>query len=304
MRPHHVQLTMPHGKSRIARGFYAGLIGMEEMEKPASLASRAGCWFRMGSFELHVAEDAHFAPSARGHPGVLVDDLDALALRLESGNIGVTWDDRFPGHRRFYVHDPFGNRLEFLSPSVRGEDVRLGPLLADDVASWSGETVAIYAEAFSGPPYNRDADQVKAFRDALRVHVGRGGFVGFVARHDGVAVGFTYGYTTGRHQWWHEQVRRALGDRSDHWLVDALEYVELAVAPDYRRLGIGRRLHDELLTATRHPRAVLSTIDEVTAGRRLYESAGWKVLLTGFRFERTAAKYLIMGRELAERPSR
>ncbi|MDQ1733060.1 MAG: hypothetical protein QOK10_3219 [Pseudonocardiales bacterium] len=28
----------------------------------------------------------------------------------------VDWDDNFPGHRRFYVHDLHGNRLEFLEP--------------------------------------------------------------------------------------------------------------------------------------------------------------------------------------------
>ena len=26
----------------------------------------------------------------------------------------VTWDGEFPSHDRFYGHDPFGNRLEFL----------------------------------------------------------------------------------------------------------------------------------------------------------------------------------------------
>ena len=28
----------------------------------------------------------------------------------------MTWDAEFPGHRRFYAADPFGNRLEFLEP--------------------------------------------------------------------------------------------------------------------------------------------------------------------------------------------
>jgi hypothetical protein len=26
----------------------------------------------------------------------------------------VNWDDDLPGHRRFFRHDPVGNRLEFL----------------------------------------------------------------------------------------------------------------------------------------------------------------------------------------------
>jgi hypothetical protein len=27
----------------------------------------------------------------------------------------VEWDERWPGVRRFYTHDPFGNRLELLA---------------------------------------------------------------------------------------------------------------------------------------------------------------------------------------------
>lgn len=297
MRPHHVLLTIPPGKTRVARGFYAGLLGMQEMEKPASMPN-AGCWLRIGDFELHLAEDDPFTPAERGHPGVLVDDLDALAARLESGHIKVTWDDRFPGHRRFYVRDPFGNRLEFLSPAVAPGDVAIEPMAGQEVASWAPEAVRVYAAAFSGPPYGRGSDQVETFRDSLPLHVTRDGYHGFAARHGTSTVGFTYGYTSARNQWWHEQVRKALGTRSRRWLDDALEYVELAVDPTYRRLGIGRRLHDQLLVAQPHPRAVLSTIDEVTAGLRLYESAGWEVLVRGFRFERTATKYVIMGIEL------
>jgi hypothetical protein len=37
------------------------------------------------------------------HPGILTDDLDALARRLEAHGAGVEWDDGFPGHRRFHT---------------------------------------------------------------------------------------------------------------------------------------------------------------------------------------------------------
>lgn len=303
MRTHHVQLTIPVGKERIARGFYAGLLGLEEMEKPAVLAARGGCWFRQGAFELHLGAETDFVPSRRGHPGVLVDDIDALAARLEAGNITVTWNDDFPGHRRFSIHDPFGNRLEFLSPVANGSSIGIERLEPETFATWESDVVSIYAAAFADPPYSRGASHVDGFADALRRHVDRAGFVAFCACVAHEKVGFTYGYTTGRTQWWHEQVRSALGPRADHWLTDSFEYVELALQPRYRRLGIGRRLHDALLAAQPHSRAVLSTIDAVTAGRRLYESAGWEVLVRGFRFERTVARYLIMGLEPVPRPS-
>jgi len=297
VRPHHVELTIPTGKERIARGFYAGLLGMEEMEKPATLADRGGCWFRRDDFELHLATEEDFAPMRLGHPGILVTDLDAVADRLAFGNTSIEWDDTFPGHRRFHTHDPFGNRLEFLSPLVAVSDVRIETLDGGGLGSWLDDVARIYRDAFAAPPYRRGPTHVDGFRDALHRHVGRSGYVGFGASVGGRLVGFTYGYTTGRKQWWHEQVRTALGPLADHWLADAFEYVELAIDPRYRRLGVGRRLHDTLLAGQPHPRAVLSTIEAVTAGRRLYESAGWMVLRRGFRFEKTAARYLIMGLE-------
>jgi len=45
-----------------------------------------------------------------------VADIDALAERLGSRGVEITWDDNFPGYRRFYAADNCGNRLEFLQP--------------------------------------------------------------------------------------------------------------------------------------------------------------------------------------------
>lgn len=113
---HHVQLAMPRGEEEAARAFWAGLLGMTELEKPPVLAARGGCWFRGGGLEVHLGVEEPFVPARKAHPGVLVHDLPALALRLEDAGRTVAWDDDFPGHRRFYAHDPFGNRLEFLEP--------------------------------------------------------------------------------------------------------------------------------------------------------------------------------------------
>jgi predicted enzyme related to lactoylglutathione lyase len=46
-----------------------------------------------------------------------VRDLDDLARRLKEARGPVTWDTDFPGMRRFFSQDPFGNRLEFLEAS-------------------------------------------------------------------------------------------------------------------------------------------------------------------------------------------
>lgn len=113
---HHVQLAMPRGEEDAARGFYVDLLGMQEVPKPPILAERGGVWFRLGSLEIHLGVQDGFTPATKAHPGILTDELDALAARLSTAGADVTTDDAFPGYRRFYAHDCFGNRLEFLEP--------------------------------------------------------------------------------------------------------------------------------------------------------------------------------------------
>lgn len=115
-RLHHVQLAIPAGGEAECRAFWGGVLGMEELEKPPVLAARGGCWFRGGGLEVHLGVESEFAPARKAHPGILVDNLTALAESLTSAGVRVTWDTEFPGHERFYAADPFGNRLEFLEP--------------------------------------------------------------------------------------------------------------------------------------------------------------------------------------------
>ena len=113
---HHVQLAIPAGSEQQARDFYAGVLGMVELEKPPALAARGGCWFRAGGWEIHLGVETPFSPARKAHPGVLVQNIDSLSDRLSLAGVAVEWDDHFPGHRRFYASDPYGNRLEFLEP--------------------------------------------------------------------------------------------------------------------------------------------------------------------------------------------
>ena len=122
-RLHHVQLAIPTGGEPDARAFFGDLLGMTEIDKPPALAARGGCWFASpGGLELHLGIEEPFAPARKAHPGILVDDLDDLIARLTRGGYDATPDDLFPGYRRVYSSDPFGNRLEFLEPSADGPE--------------------------------------------------------------------------------------------------------------------------------------------------------------------------------------
>lgn len=118
----HVQVAAPPGCESAARRFYGELLGLPEVEKPASLQAAGGIWFQLGAQQLHVGVADPFAPALKGHPGLAAADLEALAARLIAAGAPVRWDDRLPGVRRFYTDDPWGNRLELLSaPAEDGE---------------------------------------------------------------------------------------------------------------------------------------------------------------------------------------
>jgi catechol 2,3-dioxygenase-like lactoylglutathione lyase family enzyme len=112
----HVMLAMPPGGEDLARGFYRDALGLSELPKPPALAARAGAWFGAGSVQLHLGIEQDFRAARKAHPAIRVELLDRLAERLTESGFQVDFDEDLPGHRRFYVSDPFGNRLEFLEP--------------------------------------------------------------------------------------------------------------------------------------------------------------------------------------------
>ncbi|MBT2569350.1 VOC family protein [Planococcus sp. ISL-110] len=110
----HVQVAAPKGKEGIAREFYAGILGMLEVEKPEALKGRGGAWFEFGGQQLHVGVEEPFSPAKKAHPAFRVAGYDELKNCLSENGIELKEDDSILGVERFFVFDPFGNRLEFL----------------------------------------------------------------------------------------------------------------------------------------------------------------------------------------------
>jgi catechol 2,3-dioxygenase-like lactoylglutathione lyase family enzyme len=111
---HHVQLACPKDAEGAARQFYGDILGLEQIDKPEPLKSRGGCWFRIGSRQLHLGVEEPFRPATKAHPAFEVSDATTLFERLEAANIWCAWDDALQGTLRFYAKDPWGNRLEFV----------------------------------------------------------------------------------------------------------------------------------------------------------------------------------------------
>jgi catechol 2,3-dioxygenase-like lactoylglutathione lyase family enzyme len=112
----HVQLAMPAGEEAAARAFYGDLLGLPEQPKPPELAARGGCWFESERVKVHCGVETPFAPAKKAHIAFRVDDVRGLAALAKAAGYKVVEDVALPGHDRVFIHDPFGNRLEFLRP--------------------------------------------------------------------------------------------------------------------------------------------------------------------------------------------
>lgn len=105
---------MPAGAEAEARPFYKAALGMVELPKPEAMRASGGIWFRGGDTELHLGVEKGFVPARKAHPALEVDNLDGFAERLGRLGFAVDFDDRYPGIRRLFTEDPFGNRIELL----------------------------------------------------------------------------------------------------------------------------------------------------------------------------------------------
>src|SRR3569833_1264646 len=130
----HVQLAMPRGGEAEARSFYAELLGIPEVPKPAHLAVRGGCWFEKAPIKVHLGVENIFSPARIAHPAFLVRELARLAALLIQNGYEVYKDEPLEGYERVYVCVFFGIRIELLE---RVSEQAVNPLPCGGIASAS-----------------------------------------------------------------------------------------------------------------------------------------------------------------------
>jgi GNAT superfamily N-acetyltransferase len=116
-------------------------------------------------------------------------------------------------------------------------------------------------------------------------------------------VAFAYAFHGTPGQWWHDVVRAGLSvaagtTAANGWLADPVEIAEVHVHPSYQNRGIGRRMMLMLAEGRPERTAVLSTQDNNSPAKGLYQSLGFAHLLTGFRFPGSSQPYAVMGATL------
>jgi GNAT superfamily N-acetyltransferase len=202
----------------------------------------------------------------------------------------------------------FSSRLApKLAKGSRQPPIELVMLSAASLLPLAERLLPVYHAAFAAPPYNRDAAQARAFAGTLSQHMLRRDFRSCIALEPqtGKLTGFTYGYSGGAGEWWHDIVAAAMAPAArDAWLAGSFEFAELAVLPEAQGRGIGGRLHDALLDGLANRTAVLSTIEQETTALQLYRKRGWVDLVHDLAFPDVAERYLLMGIDLRERRTR
>lgn len=111
--------------------------------------------------------------------------------------------------------------------------------------------------------FYRKPSDIEGARRFLFARLSKSESVLFLARHEGQAVGFVHLYPA----YSSIELRRL-------WILN-----DLYVAPDARKLGVGRALTEraqELAEATRAHCLTLETASDNVPAQRLYESLGWK----------------------------
>ena len=112
---HHVNVTVPSELEAETKNFYALILGLEELPKPAG-TRKSGAWYQIGAAQLHlsVEAEANGALSTR-HVCFTVSDLNAAEKRFHDAGVEIIPDERPRlDSPRFYVRDPGSNQIEIV----------------------------------------------------------------------------------------------------------------------------------------------------------------------------------------------
>jgi GNAT superfamily N-acetyltransferase len=138
------------------------------------------------------------------------------------------------------------------------------------------ELQAIHAQVYGDAPYRREADAVQ-FAERFRVQSRQPGFVLAEALHGGYLVGYAAGMPLRpATSWWRDLTTTLPDDVTAEHQGRTFALVELLVRPSWRRQGIGRSLHDLVLSARSEERATLVVAPAATAAQQAFQGWGWQ----------------------------
>lgn len=143
----------------------------------------------------------------------------------------------------------------------------------------------VYQTVYAEEPYCEGPDDVARFRETWTRRTSAPQFRLVTAKFDDSVIGFCFGHELEAKTKWWDGAHEDLGSEfTTEWPGRTFAIIELAVLADYRRQGVGRRLHAHVLAGSLHERATLLVSPDATAAVNFYEQAGYLplCLLTPF----------------------
>ncbi|MEV3898074.1 GNAT family N-acetyltransferase [Streptomyces anulatus] len=149
------------------------------------------------------------------------------------------------------------------------------------VKAVTDEMVEVYARVYDKPPYTGDPFfSVASFRERLEAAFGSDGFETVTARRDGQIVGYVHGATLPADKpWWISlgarrpaQLRTLADVRQVFWLR------ELMVLPEYQNQGLGRKIHDTVISGRAESATTLTCIIDNQPAHDAYLRWGYTVM--------------------------
>ncbi|WP_179893160.1 MULTISPECIES: GNAT family N-acetyltransferase [Streptomyces] len=149
------------------------------------------------------------------------------------------------------------------------------------VKAVTDEMVEVYARVYDKPPYSGDPFfSVASFRERLEAAFDSDGFETVTARRDGQIIGYVHGATLPSDKpWW-----LSLSDRRPtrlQALADARQVFwlrELMVLPEYQGQGLGRNIHDTVISGRAESAATLTCIIDNQPAHDAYLRWGYLVM--------------------------
>ncbi|MFD8965100.1 GNAT family N-acetyltransferase [Streptomyces sp. NPDC059568] len=143
------------------------------------------------------------------------------------------------------------------------------------------ELIGVYAEVYNVPPYIGDRFfSAESFGDRLRAAFDTLGFETVTARRDGRIIGYVHGATLPADKpWWisledcrPDDLRLKADEGQVFWLR------ELMVVPEETNQGLGRQLHDTIITGRSESATALTCITDNQPAHDAYLRWGYTVM--------------------------
>jgi GNAT superfamily N-acetyltransferase len=160
-------------------------------------------------------------------------------------------------------------------PAVSVPGITFRVLGGRQAAGLAGEFHALHAEVCREPPYRRGED-AGGFAERFRVQCRQPGFALAEARHGGYLVGYACGMPLRPStSWWRDLTTALPEDVTAEHPGRTFALAALLVRASWRRQGIGRALHDLMLTGRPEERATLALRPAAAAAQHAFRSWGW-----------------------------